>query len=120
MVVRNVGVWSCAPRASTAASISSVRMVSPGVSGQGLSVEREEAAPRLLRLRLVVDAGVGRAPAVRRAGVDLDLRRTIRLGEGVFQDVFFGRRPLIVVGGGVIGTEYACMLAAAGVKVTLV
>jgi NAD(P) transhydrogenase len=29
-------------------------------------------------------------------------------------------RSLIVVGGGVIGTEYACMLAAAGAKVTLV
>src|SRR3954471_10915706 len=29
-------------------------------------------------------------------------------------------RSLIVVGGGVIGTEYACMLAAVGVKVTLV
>jgi NAD(P) transhydrogenase len=29
-------------------------------------------------------------------------------------------RSLIIVGGGVIGTEYACMLAAAGVKVTLV
>src|SRR4051794_33744675 len=29
-------------------------------------------------------------------------------------------KSLIVVGGGVIGTEYACMLAAAGVRVTLV
>ena len=29
-------------------------------------------------------------------------------------------RSLIVVGGGVIGTEYACMLAAVGVKVTLI
>jgi NAD(P) transhydrogenase len=29
-------------------------------------------------------------------------------------------RTMIVVGGGVIGTEYACMLAALGVKVTLV
>src|SRR5207302_2552832 len=29
-------------------------------------------------------------------------------------------RSLIIVGGGVIGTEYACMLSAAGVKVTLV
>jgi len=29
-------------------------------------------------------------------------------------------RSLIIVGGGVIGTEYACMLAAAGVRVTLV
>lgn len=29
-------------------------------------------------------------------------------------------RSLIIVGGGVIGTEYACMLAAVGVKVTLV
>ena len=29
-------------------------------------------------------------------------------------------RSLIIVGGGVIGTEYACMLAACGVKVTLV
>jgi NAD(P) transhydrogenase len=29
-------------------------------------------------------------------------------------------RSIIIVGGGVIGTEYACMLAAVGVKVTLV
>ena len=29
-------------------------------------------------------------------------------------------RVMIIVGGGVIGTEYACMLAAVGVKVTLV
>jgi NAD(P) transhydrogenase len=29
-------------------------------------------------------------------------------------------RSMIIVGGGVIGTEYACMLAAVGVKVTLV
>jgi NAD(P) transhydrogenase len=29
-------------------------------------------------------------------------------------------RSLIIVGGGVIGTEYACMMAAVGVKVTLV
>jgi NAD(P) transhydrogenase len=29
-------------------------------------------------------------------------------------------KSLIVVGGGVIGTEYACMLAAAGVRVTLI
>ena len=29
-------------------------------------------------------------------------------------------RTMIIVGGGVIGTEYACMLAAVGVKVTLV
>ena len=29
-------------------------------------------------------------------------------------------RSLVIVGGGVIGTEYACMLAAVGVKVTLV
>ena len=27
---------------------------------------------------------------------------------------------MIIVGGGVIGTEYACMLAAVGVSVTLV
>ena len=29
-------------------------------------------------------------------------------------------RTIIVVGGGVVGVEYACMLAALGVKVTLV
>src|SRR4051812_43543795 len=51
------------------------------VSGQRFSVQREQTAPCLFSLRLVVDARVRRAPSVRRAAVDLDFRRQVRLGE---------------------------------------
>src|SRR5262249_9409898 len=61
------------------------------------SVQREQAAPRLLRLRLVVDAPVGRTPAVRGAGVDFDLGRQARLAERLLQHVLLVGRALIVV-----------------------
>ena len=61
--------------------------------------EREQARPRLLGLRLVVDARIRRAPAVRGAGVDLDLRRQLRLGERLLQHVLLVGRALVVVRG---------------------
>ena len=66
---------------------------------QSLSVQREQAAPRLLGLRLVVDLRIRRAPAVRGARVDLDFRRQVRLGERLFQHgLVVGRARVVVLG----------------------
>ena len=55
-------------------------------SSESFSVQREQAAPRLLRQCLVVDLRIRRAPAMRGA-VHFDFRGQVRLGEGLFQDV---------------------------------
>jgi NAD(P) transhydrogenase len=60
---------------------------------------------------------VGTMPA-RPAGVPFSRGRVIDSNE--LLDLAKLPRSMIIVGGGVIGTEYACMLAAVGVRVTLV
>jgi hypothetical protein len=57
-------------------------------SGQSFPVQREQTAPCLLGLRLVVDLRIRRAPAVRGASVDLDFRGQVRLGERLFRTFF--------------------------------
>ena len=55
------------------------KAIKSGPAGTGyllcecFTVERKQSAPRFFGLRLVVDAGVGRAPAMLCARVDLDL-----------------------------------------------
>jgi len=66
-------------------------------SGQSLSVEREQAAPRLLGLWLVVDLRVRRTPTMRGPFVDFDFRRQVRLGERFLEDVLLVGRTLIVI-----------------------
>src|SRR5262245_32376174 len=68
-------------------------------SGESLAVERQQAAPCLLRLRLVVDLRIGRAPTVRGPRVDFDFGGQLRLGEGVLQNGFVVGRPHVVVFG---------------------
>src|SRR6266851_6045439 len=68
-------------------------------SGQGFSVQRQQTAPGLLSLRLVVDSRIGRAPAVRRARVHFYFRGQVRLLERLLQHVLVVRRPLVVVRG---------------------
>ncbi len=60
---------------------------------------------------------VGTEPA-RPASVPFTPRRVIDSNE--LLDLADLPRSMLIVGGGVIGTEYACMLAAVGVRVTLV
>src|SRR5690606_37683816 len=59
--------------------------------------ERKHAAPRLLGLRFVIDARIRRTPAVQRTGVNLYLRRQVRLCEGLSQQVLRLGVALVVV-----------------------
>src|SRR5690606_6539546 len=82
---------AAAPRASRGAA----------GSGQSLLEEVEHAAPGTLRMGLVVDRGIGRAPAVHRAFVDFDLRVQAGLVEGLAQCVLgLGIALVVVVGNG--------------------
>src|SRR5262245_45845615 len=65
-------------------------------SGQSFSVQREQTAPGLFGLRLVVDPRIGRAPAMG-AFVHFDLRGNVCLGERLLQHVLLVGRSLIVV-----------------------
>jgi NAD(P) transhydrogenase len=65
----------------------------------------------------VIIIATGTRPA-RPASVPFD-ERTIFTSDGLLK-LDHLPKTMIVVGGGVVGTEYACMLAALGVKVTLV
>src|SRR5262245_27024355 len=64
--------------------------------GERFSVQRDQAAPGFLGRRLVVDAGVGRTPAVR-PRIHFDFCRQVHLRERLFQDVLLGRRTLIII-----------------------
>ncbi|MEM7576450.1 MAG: FAD-dependent oxidoreductase [Planctomycetota bacterium] len=80
-----------------------------------LMVQREEESEMITADKFLV--GVGTRPA-RPANVPFD-------GERVFTSDEVTRlsklpKSIIVVGGGVIGTEYACIMATLGVRVTLV
>lgn len=60
-------------------------------SGESFAVEIEQAAPGFFSLGLVVNARVGRAPAVGAIGVDLHFRGQVGLGEGLLQGRFVVR-----------------------------
>src|SRR6266516_4341530 len=66
-------------------------------SGQSFSVQREQTAPCLLGLWLVVDLRIRRAPAMRGACVHFDFRGQVHLGERLFQNVLLIGRPHVVV-----------------------
>src|SRR6185295_7342141 len=66
-------------------------------SRQRFPVQREQTAPCLFGLRLVVDARIRRTPAVRGAGVDFDFRRQVRLAERLLQHVLLVGRTRVIV-----------------------
>ncbi|PAV69721.1 hypothetical protein WR25_20190 [Diploscapter pachys] len=70
-----------------------------GVPSQLLAEQVEHPAPGAFGLRLVVDLAVDDAPAVHRVGIDLDLRRALRRGEGVAQHGLVVGATRIVVAG---------------------
>lgn len=85
------------------------------VDANTLRVRRGEEAADLRGRNILI--AVGTVPA-RPAEVPFTAGKVIDSNE--LLDLAELPRSLIIVGGGVIGTEYACMLAAVGVKVTLV
>jgi NAD(P) transhydrogenase len=80
-----------------------------------LRIERGSDVHEIRATNILI--AVGTEPA-RPAGVPFAPGKVIDSDE--LLTLSFLPRSLIVVGGGVIGTEYACMLAAAGARVTLV
>lgn len=78
-------------------------------------VVRDDEATELKAKHVLI--AVGTEPA-RPASVPFVPRRVIDSNE--LLDLAELPRSMTIVGGGVIGTEYACMLAAVGVRVTLV
>src|SRR5262245_26527472 len=85
--------------AGDAESVASVRGAAKKSLGEGFLEEHEQPRPGLLSLLGVVDRRVRRAPAVERAGVDLDFRRPSGLREGVAQDGLCVGLLLVVVRG---------------------
>jgi NAD(P) transhydrogenase len=83
--------------------------------------------PKMIQVRMGQDSehitadkffiGIGTKPA-KPASIPFD-DKTIFCSDGLLK-VGVLPKSMIVVGGGVIGTEYACMMAALGVKTTLV
>src|SRR5580692_7872197 len=67
-------------------------------SSQCFAVQLEQAAPRLLGLRFVVNLRIRGAPAMCDAGIHFDLRGQVRLGKRLFQDVLLVGGPHVVVG----------------------
>jgi hypothetical protein len=80
-----------------AAALSDRGVASDACSGQSLCVQREQSAPCLLGLWLVVNLRIRRAPAVRGASVHLDFGGQLRFGERFFQNGLFLGRPHVVV-----------------------
>ncbi len=80
-----------------------------------ITVEKGNESERLTADKFFV--AIGTKPA-KPASIPFD-DKTIFCSDGLLK-IGVLPKSMIVVGGGVIGTEYACMMAALGVKVTLV
>jgi hypothetical protein len=71
--------------------------LSPRCSGQRFAVQDEQTASCLLRLWFVINVRIRRATAMRRVGVNFNLRGHVCFGEGVFQNVFVIGRARIII-----------------------